>query len=132
MRAILIVLLSGACFLGCKHPGSSEQAVSKPPAPIKRGDKAESKPVSRETPQEQRGTAITESTGKVASVNAGLRFVVIDFGFNPVPQVDQRMSIYRQGQKVGEIKISSQARNNIIAADITAGEASVGDEVRPQ
>jgi len=50
---------------------------------------------------------------------------------NPVPQVDQRLGVYRQGQKVGEVKISSQARNSIIAADITQGEANVGDEVRP-
>ena len=43
------------------------------------------------------------------SVNPGLRFVVIDFAFNPVPQVDQRMSIYRQGQKVGEADIPTRA-----------------------
>ena len=73
---------------------------------------------------------ISEPLGKVASVNPGLRFVVIDFAFNPAPQVDQRMSVYRQGQKVGEVRISSQARNSIIAADLTAGEARVGDEVR--
>jgi hypothetical protein len=76
-------------------------------------------------------TAINESSGKIASVNPNLRFVVIDFAMNPLPQVDQKLSVFRQGQKVGEVKISSQARNSIMAADLTAGEANVGDEVRP-
>jgi hypothetical protein len=56
---------------------------------------------------------------------------VIDFAPNPLPKVDQRLGVYRQGQKVGEVKISRQANNSIVAADITQGEAQTGDEVRP-
>jgi hypothetical protein len=95
---------------------------------VKRAEKI----ASRNSPaQGQQATPISESTGKIASVNSALRFVVIDFAFNPVPQPDQRLGVFRNGQKVGEVKISNQARNSIIAADITAGEAQVGDEVRP-
>ena len=131
MRAMLILLLSGACLLGCKHSKSPESALKEKPSAVTRAEKVPRKAAPRETTEAQQPTPINESSGRVASVNPGLRFVVVDFAFNPVPQVDQRMSVYRQGQKVGEIKISSQARNNIIAADITAGEAAIGDEVRP-
>lgn len=134
MRAILIVLLSGACLLGCKHPNATESATASPKRSTvtKRAEKVPSRPPPRESNPAPRSVAVTESVGKVASVNPGLRFVVIDFAFNPVPQVDQRMNVYRQGQKVGEVKISNQSRNSIVAADITAGEAIEGDEVRPQ
>jgi hypothetical protein len=129
MRAILMLVLSGALLVGCKHPKPSDAAAAPSQTPAtKRTDKKSG---------ETKGTAaqaspIMEAAGKVASVNPELRFVVIDFALNPVPKVDQRMSVYRQGQKVGEVKISSQARNSIIAADITAGEAKIGDEVRPK
>ena len=114
-------------MVGCRHarPSDSKTAANEPAAKA-RADKKPAKAKSAPT-----ATAIVEPAGKVASVNPNLRFVVIDFALNPVPQVDQRLSVYRQGQKVGEVKISSQARNSIIAADITQGEANVGDEVRP-
>lgn len=142
MRAILVCLLGAACLLltACKHAKpSSEGAVEKPakkakatpkPAPERAGarDAAQPQP-STPTPQ---AVAVVEPSGKVASVNAGLRFVVIDFGLNAAPAPDQLLSVYRQGQKVGEVKVSGQGRNNIIAADITAGDAAIGDEIRPQ
>ncbi|MBI3192196.1 MAG: hypothetical protein HYZ36_05970, partial [Pedosphaera parvula] len=51
-------------------------------------------------------------------------------GLGRPPVVDQRVNLYRKGQKVGEVRISSQSRNNNFAADIMAGEARVGDEAR--
>ena len=135
MRAIVILVLSSALLAGCKHarPSDSAAAAGKTP-PKARTDSASTKatPARDGKTPPSRPAAINEPAGKVASVNPALRFVVIDFAFNPPPQVDQRLAVYRDGQKVGEIKISSQARNNIIAADITAGEARIGDEVRPQ
>jgi hypothetical protein len=129
MRAILMLVLSGALLVGCKHPKpSNPAAASGQTAATKPTDKKASKTKSTAA----QATPILEAAGKVASVNPELRFVVIDFALNPVPKVDQRMSVYRQGQKVGEVKISSQARNSIIAADITAGDAKIGDDVRPE
>jgi hypothetical protein len=135
MRAILMLVLSALLLVGCKHTKPSDSATKSGQTDTsKKTDKnAKAKTATRETKSTAaQATPITEPAGKVASVNSTLRFVVIDFALNPVPQVDQRMSVYRQGQKVGEVKISSQARNSIIAADITAGEAKVGDEVRPE
>ena len=128
---MLILLLSGAVLLGCKHSRPSDATdTAKEKRPAK---KSASRPATAREPAPQNplATPLNEPSGKVASVNAGLRFIVIDFAYNPLPQVDQRLSVFRNGQKVGEVKISNQMRNNIVAADIVEGEAQVGDEVRP-
>ncbi|MFO1501368.1 MAG: hypothetical protein U1G07_23765 [Verrucomicrobiota bacterium] len=133
MRAMLLLLLGGALLLGCKHANPSDSSGRDQAAAAKTKPEKSSKRTAREVKgQADRATPLNEPVGKVASVNSGLRFVVVDFAFNPMPQAEQRMGVYRDGQKVGEVKISGQSRNSIIAADITAGEAQVGDEIRPQ
>jgi hypothetical protein len=131
MRAILILVLSAALLVGCRSPRPSEPAAASPAPSAEKGAKPVMTPREAKSPSTE-ATPITEPMGKVASVNAGLRFVVIDFALNPVPQVDQRLGVYRQGQKVGVVKVSNQSRNSIVAADITDGEAQIGDEVRPE
>jgi hypothetical protein len=130
MRAIVMLVLSAALLVGCKTSKPSDSSGQTKVVPAEKAPRGKSARETKSTATQ--ATPITEAAGKVASVNPNLRFVVIDFALNPVPQVDQRMAVYRQGQKVGEVKISSQSRNSIIAADITAGEAQVGDEVRPE
>jgi hypothetical protein len=126
MRAMVVLLLSGALLVGCKHPKASSSAAASGSSE-KRAEKQPSKnPVTREA---AKATPLSQPTGKIASVNPSLKFVVIDFAPNPLPQVDQRLGVYRQGQKVGVVKISGQARNSIVAADITEGDAQSGDEV---
>ena len=44
--------------------------------------------------------------------------------------VDQRLNIYHNGQKIGEVKVTGPTRDTTIAGDIIAGEANVGDEAR--
>ena len=69
-------------------------------------------------------------TAKVVSVNVVGRFVVLDFPNGQMPKLQQTLSLYRAGLKVGEVKITGpQAEDNIVA-DLTAGEAKVGDTVR--
>ncbi len=72
-----------------------------------------------------------ESKGQVKSVNSASAFVVVDFYLSQLPQVGQRMNVYRRGLKVGEIKISGPEMSRYIAADIVAGEVQMGDEARP-
>ena len=136
MRAIYLLALSGLLLAGCKHApskaaGTPAGTTAKAPAEPKGGAAVPTTEVKKSAAQPARATAVTESAGKVASVNPNLRFVVIDFGVNPLPQTEQQLNVYRAGRKVGEVKISGQSRNNIVAADITAGEAKVGDEIRP-
>ena len=69
-------------------------------------------------------------TGKVATYNDVGRFVVVDFPFGHLPGADQRMFVYRRGLKVGEVKVNSWQRDHYVVADLTAGEAQAGDEVR--
>jgi hypothetical protein len=68
--------------------------------------------------------------GRVAAVNDKLRFVVIDFSLSRVPEVEQRLNVYRQGQKTGEVRVSGPTINQNTVADILSGEVQVGDEVR--
>ena len=70
--------------------------------------------------------------GRVAQVNESLRFVVLDFPPGQLPKIGSRMTVYRQGQKVGEVKVTEPALDTKIAADILAGEAKTGDEVRAE
>lgn len=68
----------------------------------------------------------------VREVNTRLRFVILDYGPGKVPQLDQKLGVYRGTDKVGEIKISGPYRGTTVAADITAGEAKFGDQVREE
>ncbi len=79
---------------------------------------------------DSRVVAVKDRTGRVASLNAPLRFVVIDFYLGELPQVGQLMSVFRQGQKVAQVKISGPEKSRNIAADIVTGDVKVGDEVR--
>jgi len=66
----------------------------------------------------------------VVVVNPLLRFLVLDFPVRKLPLVDQRLNIYHNGQKIGEVKVTGPTRDTTIAGDIIAGEANVGDEAR--
>ena len=69
-------------------------------------------------------------TGKVVSANATLRFTVLNFPVGRMPQVGQVLSVYRNGLKVGEVKVSGPQRDDNVVADISTGEAQKGDEVK--
>src|SRR5262245_55001703 len=69
-------------------------------------------------------------TGKVATVNGTARFVVLSFPPGHLPTVDQSLSLYRKGLKVGEVKVTGPQLDDNIVADLAAGDAQVGDEVR--
>jgi hypothetical protein len=75
-------------------------------------------------------TLLNPRVGRVATVNLPLRFVVLDFSLNPSPATGDRLNVYRRGQKVGEVNVTGPELNHNIAADIVAGEAQPGDEVR--
>lgn len=70
--------------------------------------------------------------GKVVALNAELKYVVVDFSLGRLPQPDQKLNVYRAGQKVGELRVSNQSILVNFAADIIAGEAKKGDEVREE
>jgi len=67
---------------------------------------------------------------KVVSYNSVGRFVVLNFPIGQSPKMDQTVFIYRNGLKVGELKVTGPQRDNNIVADLVSGEARVGDEAR--
>ena len=77
-------------------------------------------------------TPDTSLTAKVASYNATGRFVVLSFPVGQMPGMNQTLFLYRNGLKVGEVKVTGPQRENDMVADLVAGTAQVGDEVRDQ
>jgi hypothetical protein len=69
-------------------------------------------------------------TGRVASVNSAGRFVVLTFPLGAMPAMDKRLNVYRNGLKVGELKVTGPQLDINIDADIIAGECQPGDETR--
>src|SRR5688572_13386140 len=108
-RIFLILALTLAA--GC----SSTSKTATAPPPKKLSDrKVTSTTIMPEAPPQNR---ILPVNGRIASVNEKLRFVVIDFTNSSRPELDQRLSVYRVGQKVAEIKVSGPFRNTTVAAD---------------
>ena len=77
-------------------------------------------------------TPIQTPSGRVISVNTELRFVVLDFSLNPAPAAEQRLGLYRENVKVGELRITRWSSGSNVVANIVAGEAKIGDEAREE
>jgi hypothetical protein len=69
---------------------------------------------------------------RVAAYNSAGRFVVLTFPVGPMPGMDQSLFLYRNGLKVGVVKVTGPQRDNDTVADLLNGTAQVGDEVREQ
>ena len=100
--------------------------VEKPkPAPKPKAKPADAPPPELVTPD-------ASLTGKVSRYNEAGRFVVLEFPIAHLPGVGQRLFVYRNGLKTGEVKVTGPQRDDHTVADITTGEAQVGDDVREQ
>jgi hypothetical protein len=124
MRPALSLSLAVVLVLcGCAY---KKRTVAAAPAPARvpaAGAVTSSAPEPVVTPD-------TGLAGKVASFNNDGRFVVLNFPLGHLPAVEQRLFVYRQELKVGEIKVSGPQRDDLIVADLVAGEAQPGDDVR--
>jgi len=120
------VLACAVAFSGCaSHKQRSAQVVPGPDsnknfAPIQ-GTSANQKMIV--TPE-------SALVGKVATVNQPGKFVVLNFPIGHLPVVQQHLNVYRQGLKVGELKVTGPQLDDNIVADLVAGESEPGDEVR--
>ena len=120
LRLFSCFLLAGLMVSGCaSHPARSPQ-----PAPAQ---------TASNTPApEPIVTPDTSLAAKVIRYNSTGRFVVLSFPVGQMPQNGQAFFLYRAGMKVGEVKITGPQRENDVVADLTAGDAQVGDDVREQ
>lgn len=115
MERLCLVLACIVVLAGCSSKKSKTGVTSAPTPP---------KNVVVTPAQVARGT--------VALVNTEAQFVVISFAAGTVLAPDQKLSVYRGGLKVGEVKVSADSMGQNRVADIVVGEAKVGDEVRPE
>ena len=121
VRTAWLIFLTAALTLGCKTTGTSPTDLEGLTDGVRRAS----------TPKA--GVAPAASTpGKVALVNAQLRYVILEFGMARVPSAGQRFAIFRGSEKVGQVRISNETSGSNIAADIIMGELQVGDEVRAE
>lgn len=68
--------------------------------------------------------------GRVASVNANLNFAVVTFPIGQMAQKDALLSVYRNGTKAAELKVTGPQQDDNTVADIVSGMVLPGDEVR--
>jgi hypothetical protein len=121
LPALLIALAFGG---GCATNHKSEKESASGPTP---GGGSAGKPAAG---SQLLVTPVNAVTGKVATYNSTGRFVVLDFPLGHLPALEQTLFVYRQGLKVGEVKITGPERDNNTIADLVSGEAQRGDEVR--
>lgn len=111
MRPVSVIGLCALLLGGCASP--KKAALPKaPPAP--------------------QIVPLTPILGKVVLVNTQLKYVVVDFSLSRPPAPGETFNVYRAGMKVGEVRINDLSALSNFAADISAGEATVGDEVRTE
>ncbi len=72
------------------------------------------------------------AVGRVLQVQAGLRFVVVDYSLNQPPPPGQRLVCYREAEPVAILKAGFIRRETTISADVISGNPVPGDEVRVQ
>jgi hypothetical protein len=125
MRSIATLAFGLLFVVGC----GGSRPVSPPPEPALVGESAEAAPVQ----VENQGVIVTPDdsmSGKVALVNPNAKFVVVSFPIGALPPSGKVMNAYRNGLKVGEIKITGPQRDFDTVADIVSGSSQVGDEIR--
>ena len=155
MRWLSIIAIPALiCFAGCAKPkpadrpvefgavpGPSQTQVTLSPtsdsaAPGSATTNSSPKPVEqRKSAKKSKPPIITADValrGKVSRYNADGRFVVLEFPIAHLPRVGQSMFVYRNGLKVGEVKVTGPQRDDRTVADVTTGEAQAGDDVRGQ
>jgi hypothetical protein len=118
LRFPIGLLLAGFVATGCMHHSAHSQSGA-----AQTGDGTAPSPII---------TLDNSLTAKVVRYNSLARFVVLSFPVGQMPQAGQTLFLYRAGMKVGEVKVGTQEQDNDVVADITSGDAQVGDEVRQQ
>jgi hypothetical protein len=108
---LLLTLATGGCSWGNHTTATTAKPAAAKPAPIVTPDYS--------------------LTAKVISVNTVGRFVILSFPAGMMPKIDQTLFLYRNSLKVAELRVTGpqDVGNNHIVADITSGEAQVGDTV---
>jgi hypothetical protein len=122
VMTVMVLVFSTGCFLHKSGGAKGQGSFSEPPN-VGASRTADGKPIV--TPE-------TGLSGKVVRVVSSGRFAVLNFPIGRMPLMDQRVEVYRQGLKVGELRITGPQLDDNIVADILTGEVQPGDQVRVQ
>ena len=120
MRTAWLILFCAVLALGCKSTNTS--------SPDDLGAVTDS--VRRASASRDSVAPASPAPAKIVLVNTQLRYVILDFAATRLPGSGQRLSVYRNSQKIGQIRTSSESSGTNIAADIIFGDLQLGDEVR--
>jgi hypothetical protein len=124
MRIVALILLIGVYALGCARTKVHDLQTAK------NGSPSGQAPNPGFLPAQLIVTPDDVLIGKVALVNRGGRFVVLNFPIGRVPAKEQHFNLYRRGLKVGEARASGMQHDDNLVADLVTGEAELGDEAR--
>lgn len=127
LPVLLMVVLVGT---GCTATKDAKEGAAKSAPKEKAKSSTPSKPAKNQPNSAPVITPVSAFAGKVVLVNAPLKYVVVEGVIGRLPPVDQSLNVYRDGQRVGVVIVSNQARGANFAADLTQGEVRVGDTVR--
>ncbi len=78
---------------------------------------------------EEPKSLMTSFETKVRLVNENLKFVVLDYSYEPMPPVETRLSVYRANSRVGLVKVTGPIKDGSVVAIILEGSPHVGDVV---
>lgn len=133
MRSPWFFLIVAFSLVACRSGRLQRTALEQEFSAGRRAPETAQHQRSRPTGAEASGPIVTlggPMKAKVASVNGQARFVVLRFPIGTMAAAGDRFSVYRDGLKVGELKISGPQQDNHVVADITAGACLAGDEAR--
>lgn len=78
-------------------------------------------------------TRVADPTGSakgvILNVNQSAKFVVIKFQYRAIPSVGKVLSVMRNGEKVGQVRITKPIKPPHSTADILEGDVQRGDSV---
>jgi hypothetical protein len=122
VQSWLAVVLVAVAAAGCARNRDESSETNAPVSVLRPG---------AQTPDG--GTILTPVegvTGKVSAANANLKFVVITFPIGKMAADGQRLSVYRDGLKVGEVLVTGPRSDDSTVADVISGDARIGDDIR--
>lgn len=67
--------------------------------------------------------------GRIVKVNNTAGFALISFPIGCLPQPGQLLYVFRNGQRIGELKTTQYMLDELVVADIVCGSCQPGDEV---
>ncbi|GEM_PF-6348560 len=84
------------------------------------------------TPENAPPTGQRAIRGRVVYVETRLKFVIVDFGVALRPEPGQSLPFYRDGEKAGTIRFTTQPNQFIgskVVGDVVDGTAQQGDQI---